>query len=99
MNGARKGKPKDYVRQLAEVDLTKTQAEVLMKTLADNNRSDDQKFYRARDIVFEALVRKTLGDTEYSKLCLSAVQKARTVMNLVKERSAANASERGPVSR
>lgn len=87
-----KGAKKDYVQQLAEVQLNKTQAEILLGVLADKNRNEDQKFGRARDIIFDALVRQAVGDAEYSKLCLSAVQKTRTVMKLVKDKNDAKQS-------
>lgn len=90
---SKKREKTDYLRQLAEVELSSAHAQLLMAAVSDNRRTEQQKFYRVRDVIFEALVRQTLGEAEYSKLCLSAVQKSRTVMGLVKEKNDAKRSD------
>lgn len=76
------------MQQLADVELSRTQEQLLMQAINDSRKSEEQKFYRARDLIFEALVRQAVGEDEFSRLCLTAKQRATTVMAMV------NASKR-----
>lgn len=82
----KKQKP-EFVKALSEVVLSKGQEEVLSLVLRDRSKSDDKKFFRVRDVIFEALVRQKLGDAEYSKLVGSASEKAKTALLLAKQQA------------
>ena len=80
----------EFIKKLEEVVLTKGQEEVLSLVLRDRTKKDNHKFFRARDVIFEALVRQHLGDAEYSKLVASASEKAKTMVMLAKQMQVAS---------
>lgn len=79
----------EYIEKLGQVNLSKGQEEVLKLILSDNSKKEDHKFFRTRDVVFEALVRQQLGADGYAKLMGQATEMAKTLVLLSKQRNPA----------
>ncbi len=46
-----------YVQKLDQVQLTKAQQEIVTVVLRDTRMPENRKFFRVRDVIFEALAR------------------------------------------
>lgn len=75
----------EYVQRLAALSLTRAQEEQLRFILRDP-KGEKQRFFRVRDVLFEALARQKLGDAEFSRLVADASEKAKTVLLLSESR-------------
>lgn len=50
-----------YVQKLDQVQLTKAQQEIVTVVLRDTRMPENRKFFRVRDVIFEALARDARG--------------------------------------
>lgn len=69
-----------YVQKLDQVQLTKAQQEIVTVVLRDTRMPENRKFFRVRDVIFEAL-----GAAAYSRVVASATEKATTLLKLVND--------------
>lgn len=74
-----------YVQKLDQVQLTKAQQEILTVVLRDSRMPENRKFFRVRDVIFEALARDALGAAAYSRVVASATEKATTLLKLIND--------------